>query len=89
MRRLFLVVAAVAIAVAIAAWAPWASSAPSGTRSAYEPVLDPADFTTTIDNPYFPLPVGRTLVYRGVKDGGRGGSSASRARAHARAIQRA
>src|SRR5205085_1022648 len=23
----------------------------------------------TIDNPYFPLPVGRTLVYRGVKDG--------------------
>jgi len=29
----------------------------------------PADFTTTIDNPYFPLPVGRTLVYQGVKDG--------------------
>jgi hypothetical protein len=32
-------------------------------------VLDPTNFTTTIDNSYFPLPVGRTLVYRGVKDG--------------------
>jgi|SRR5712675_1700693 len=35
----------------------------------YHPVLDPANFVTTIDNPYFPLPVGRTLVYQGVKDG--------------------
>jgi hypothetical protein len=31
--------------------------------------LDPADFVSVIDNPYFPLPVGRTLVYEGVKDG--------------------
>lgn len=30
-----------------------------------EPVtLDPADFTTTIDNPYFPMPVGRVWVLR-------------------------
>src|SRR5205807_9698536 len=50
---------------AVAVWAPWASSAGSG----YEPVLNPANFTTTIDNPYFPLPVGRTWVYHGVKDG--------------------
>jgi hypothetical protein len=35
----------------------------------YEPRLDPADFSTVIDNPYFPLPVGRRLVYKGVKDG--------------------
>jgi hypothetical protein len=35
----------------------------------YEPVLRPADFVTVISNPYFPLPVGRTWVYRGVKDG--------------------
>jgi hypothetical protein len=56
---------ALGIAGALVVWAPWASSAGSG----YEPVLDPADFTTTIDNPYFPLPVGRTLVYQGVKDG--------------------
>lgn len=35
----------------------------------YEPVLDPANFVSVIDNPYFPLPVGRVWVYRGVKDG--------------------
>src|SRR5437870_8862536 len=35
----------------------------------YHPVLDPNDFVGVIDNPYFPLPVGRTLVYRGIKDG--------------------
>jgi hypothetical protein len=54
-------------------WAPWASSAPPGSTSAcgttYAPVLDPANFVTVIDNPYFPLPVGRELVYTGVKDG--------------------
>ena len=65
MRKLFAAFAVAAIAVTIAVWAPWAS----GAGSSYEPVLDPADFTTTIDNPYFPLPVGRTLVYQGVKDG--------------------
>jgi hypothetical protein len=55
-----------AIAGAIAAWAPWASSS---AGSAYEPALDPAEFSTVIDNRYFPLPVGRTLVSRGIKDG--------------------
>ncbi len=53
-------------------WASWASGA-SPTASAcgtsYAPVLDPAHFVAVIDNPYFPLPVGRTLVYTGVKDG--------------------
>ena len=67
MRNLVIVGTAVAaIAAALAAWAPWASSS---AAPAYEPTLDPADFSTVIDNPYFPLPVGRTLVYRGVKDG--------------------
>src|SRR5262245_2126262 len=32
-------------------------------------VLDPANFVAVVDNPYFPLPVGRTLVYEGIKDG--------------------
>ena len=53
-------------------WAPWASSAPSSISACgttYAPVLDPANFVTVIDNPYFPLPVGRKLVYTGVKDG--------------------
>ena len=31
--------------------------------------LDPADFVSVVDNPYFPLPIGRTLVYEGIKDG--------------------
>jgi len=46
----------------------WASNA-RASGSDYEPALDPANFVTVIDNPYFPLPVGRTLVYEGVKDG--------------------
>jgi hypothetical protein len=60
-------------AAAVVMWAPWASSAPSSTTSAcgttYAPVFDPANFETVVDSPYFPLPVGRTLVYRGIKDG--------------------
>jgi len=38
-------------------------------RAGYEPVLDPADFVPVVSNPYFPLPRGRTWVYRGMKDG--------------------
>lgn len=67
MRKLVIVgIAAAAVAATLAAWAPWASSS---AATAYEPALDPADFSTVVDNPYFPLPVGRTLVYRGIKDG--------------------
>ena len=53
-------------------WVPWASGASSKASACgttYAPVLDPAHFGRVIDNPYFPLPVGRTLVYTGVKDG--------------------
>jgi len=64
-RKVVAGIVAATIAGAIVIWAPWASSAGSG----YEPVLDPAKFSTVIDNQYFPLPAGRTLVYRGVKDG--------------------
>ena len=66
-----LVAAAIVVAAAatVAVSSPWESSARSASGTSYEPALDPADFSTTIDNPYFPLPVGRTLVYRGVKDG--------------------
>ncbi|HYV76784.1 MAG TPA: hypothetical protein VE979_01525 [Streptosporangiaceae bacterium] len=32
-------------------------------------MLNPGDFVRVIDNPYYPLPVGRTLIYRGVRDG--------------------
>ena len=56
--------------VSTALWFVSMESATAGTSpSAYEPVLDPAHFVSVIDNPYFPLPVGRTLIYRGIKDG--------------------
>jgi len=65
-REMVLAVTVIAVVMGtLASSAPWASSAESG----YEPVLDPANFSTTIDNSYFPLPVGRTWVYRGTKDG--------------------
>jgi hypothetical protein len=40
------------------------------TGEAYSPSIDPADFTTRVDNKYFPLKPGTTLVYEGqTKDG--------------------
>ena len=72
-RRLTAAIGAIAIAGAtILVWSPWATGAPHSTSACgttYAPALDPADFVSVIDNPYFPLPVGRKLVYRGVKDG--------------------
>jgi hypothetical protein len=32
---------------------------------AYDPLIEPASFTTTIDNPYFPLKPGTTYIYEG------------------------
>jgi hypothetical protein len=66
-RKLFATLTLVAIAgVAVTVWA---ATAGSSSGSSYEPVLDPANFVGTIDNPYYPLPVGRTLVYEGFRDG--------------------
>lgn len=63
-------VIALAVAGAIAvAVASVATSASPNAVSSYEPKLAPADFSTVIDNRYFPLPVGRRLVYRGIKNG--------------------
>lgn len=56
-----------AVAATVVVWSPWSASA--GVRAGYEPVLHAADFSTRITNRYFPLPVGRQLVYLGVKDG--------------------
>lgn len=66
-RKLFAILAAASIAGATAGIV-WISAA-GAADSTYEPVLDPAKFSAVIDNPYFPLPVGRTLVYKGVRDG--------------------
>src|SRR5213593_2377469 len=65
-KLLALLAAAAATGAAVSgAWVPNAKA----SSADYEPVLDPANFVAVIDNPYFPLPVGRTLVYEGVKDG--------------------
>lgn len=42
------------------------SSLPQGTKAVK---LDPADFTTTIDNPYWPIRPGSHWVYREFEDG--------------------
>jgi hypothetical protein len=39
------------------------------TQHAYAPHIDPADFTTEIDNKYFPLKPGTTFVYEGKFEG--------------------
>jgi hypothetical protein len=39
------------------------------TQKAYAPRIDPADFTTRIDNKYFPLEPGTTFVYKGTFHG--------------------
>jgi hypothetical protein len=61
--------AAGALAATVAIWSPWTADAATVSSSQNGPVLDPADFSLVIDNPYFPLPVGRQLVYKGVRDG--------------------
>ncbi len=61
-----------ALAAMALAWAGLlapAAAAGARARPGYEPVLNPADFVRSITNPYLPFPVGRTLTYRGIKDG--------------------
>jgi hypothetical protein len=42
-----------------------AGSTAGTTQQAYSPNINPADFTTKIDNKYFPLKPGTTFVYEG------------------------
>jgi hypothetical protein len=71
--------------------------APTVSSAATSPPLDPAlcapdanAFTLTIDNPYFPLPVGQQWVYSGKEQGGRsvfGSPSSTRPRRSASAVE--
>jgi hypothetical protein len=45
------------------------SGATGTTQQAYAPHIDPSEFTTKIDNKYFPLKPGTTFVYRGNSGG--------------------
>jgi hypothetical protein len=72
MRNKALAVLAVPVAAVLAGaglLASGAAAAGAGAQHGYEPVLHPSDFVRSITNPYLPFPVGRTLTYRGIKDG--------------------
>jgi hypothetical protein len=62
--------APVAVVALLAAGAAVASATrPDARDAAYDPHIDPAQFTTHITNPYFPLTPGTRLVYAGVEGG--------------------
>ncbi len=65
-RKLFVALAAIAASTLI--WLP-AGASSVRPNAASRPALDPAGFVRVIDNPYYPLPVGRVLTYKGVRDG--------------------
>jgi hypothetical protein len=66
-KKLLKFLAAAAVTGAVASG--FRASNATGASSDVLTLPDPADFVSVIDNPYFPLPVGRTLVYQGIKDG--------------------
>lgn len=47
------------------------SPAASTAAAAYTPVIDPADFTATIDNPFLPMVPGTRRIYDGIATDGR------------------
>ena len=69
MRTVAAIVGVVLLAAAGYAARAGASSG-GGDCATYSPQIPPpSQFSTVIDNPYFPLPAGRTLLYRGVENG--------------------
>jgi hypothetical protein len=68
-RTIACVVSAILVLGAVAWSASAAERKPRSDPTAVCATLDPSLFVATIDNPYYPLPVGRVLVYHGVKDG--------------------
>jgi hypothetical protein len=69
MSRTVALLGGAALLIGTIAWSATAGGAAPPQGAAPCTTLDPAGFVDTIDNPYYPLPVGRTLVYRGVRDG--------------------
>jgi hypothetical protein len=67
MRRIILLGATVGSLLVLLAGCTGTSSR---EQKAYAPHIDPADFTTKIDNEYFPLKPGTTFVYEGGSERG-------------------
>jgi len=63
MKRLLMTLALLSVLPAAAAAAPKAAPPRPGELKPPLPELDPAGFTTVVDNPYFPLRPGTVLVY--------------------------
>ncbi len=64
MKHPILVAIAAALAVSLSV------STMLNAEEAYMPIVDPADFSATIDNPYFRMPVGKTMYFESkTKDG--------------------
>ena len=71
--KVLLVFVGVAMALVLVAGCGASSGSPGGdaggsgqkAQKAYAPSIDPADFSTDIDNKYFPLEPGTTFVYEG------------------------
>lgn len=70
-RRALVLAVAAGCTATVVLTACSSGSGSSGHRSAAPTPSSPAprSFSATVDNPWFPLPPGRTLVYSGVKDG--------------------
>ncbi|MFI6661423.1 hypothetical protein ACIBL8_38530 [Streptomyces sp. NPDC050523] len=68
-RALALTVAAGCTATVVLTACSTSPGRPQSRSAATMPSPAPRSFSATVDNPWFPLPPGRTLVYRGTKDG--------------------
>ena len=62
--------AATAVALVMVAGACGSGGAATPVAAEYAPQIDPADFSTTIDNPYLPLVPGTRHSYEGTTDKG-------------------
>ena len=69
-RRLTTTAALLALALAAAGASAAAADGPRLPRGREPVTLNPADFTTRIDNPYWPMRPGRRWVYRETTPGG-------------------
>jgi hypothetical protein len=71
-ERIRMVITLAVLAGAVGLAGSQASAGGSGAPATLEPAtvaLDPGSFVTVVDNPYYPLTPGTTLVYEGVRDG--------------------
>jgi hypothetical protein len=62
--------ASILISFALAAFAILICAGVTMTAEPYNPAIDPANFTTKIDNPFYPLKPGTIYTYNGVSDAG-------------------